>query len=180
VTTTRGPVRIPRAAAALRLPLWQRSQQRMRERYGFDMDAADALERARALAAASPEDAELALLLGAVLATRGEEQQAEAEVRRALELAPRLPRAHTTLATLQMQRGDREEALLSARNATALDKDDPTVLYNLGLAEWFAGERSTARAAFERAAEALRASTAEGGGPPPPRPPWWRRLGHRA
>jgi Flp pilus assembly protein TadD len=79
-----------------------------------------------------------------------------------------------------MQRGDREEALLSARNATALDKDDPTVLYNLGLAEWFAGERRTARAAFERAAEALRASTPEGGGPPPPRPPWWRRLGHRA
>jgi Flp pilus assembly protein TadD len=101
-------------------------------------------------------------------------------VRRALELAPRLPRAHTTLATLLMQRGDREEALLSARNATALDKDDPTVLYNLGLAEWFAGERRTARAAFERAAEALRASTAEGGAPPPPRPPWWRRLGHRA
>jgi Flp pilus assembly protein TadD len=180
MTTTRGPVRIPREASALRLPLWHRSQQRMRERYGFDMDAPDALERARALATASPEDAELALLLGAVLATRGEEQQAEAEVRRALELAPRLPRAHTTLATLLMQRGDREEALLSARNATALDKDDPTVLYNLGLAEWFAGERRTARAAFERAAEALRASTAEGGAPPPPRPPWWRRLGHRA
>ena len=37
-------------------------------------------------------------------------------------------------------------AFARARNATALDKDDPTVLYNLGLAEWFAGERRTARA----------------------------------
>jgi Flp pilus assembly protein TadD len=175
MTTTRGPVRIPRAASALRLPLWQRSQQRMRERYGFDMDAPDAVDRARALAADKPDDPELALLLGSVLATRGDAGPAEAEVRRALELAPRLPRAHTTLATLQMQRGEQEEALRSARNAAALDREDPTVLYNLGLAEWFAGERSTARAAFERAAEALRALTGE---PPPPQP-WWRRLGHR-
>ncbi|HEY2704108.1 MAG TPA: tetratricopeptide repeat protein [Candidatus Dormibacteraeota bacterium] len=175
MTTSRGPVRIPRAAEALRVPLWQRSQQRMREKYGFDMDAADAVDRARALAAGRPDDPEPALLLGSVLATRGETGPAEAEVRRALEIAPRLPRAHTTLATLQMQRGDREEALRSARNAAALDSEDPTVLYNLGLAEWFAGERSTARAAFERAAEALRALTGE----PPPAPPWWRRLGHR-
>jgi Flp pilus assembly protein TadD len=175
MTTTRGPVRIPRAASALRLPLWQRSQQRMRERYGFDMDAPDAVDRARALAAEKPDDPELALLLGSVLATRGDAGPAEAEVRRALELAPRLPRAHTTLATLQMQRGEQEEALRSARNAAALDREDPTVLYNLGLAEWFAGERSTARAAFERAAEALRAVTGE----PPPSQPWWRRIGHR-
>lgn len=176
-TTRQSHVRIPRAASALRLPLWQRSQQRMRERYGFDMDAPDALERARALAAGSPGDPELALLLGSVLSTRGEGGQAEAEVRRALELAPRLPRAHTTLATLQMQRGEQEEALRSARNAAALDGEDPTVLYNLGLAEWFAGERSTARAAFDRAGESLRTLT--GGGPAPSRPPWWRRLGRR-
>jgi Flp pilus assembly protein TadD len=175
MTTSRGPVRIPRAAEALRLPLWQRSQQRMRERYGFDMDSQDALDRARARVAEAPEDAEAALLLGSVLATRGEPDLAEASVRRALELAPRLPRAHTTLATLQMQRGDREQALRSARNAAALDREDPTVLYNLGLAEWFAGERGTAKAAFDRAAEALRATSGEE--QPPPRPPWWRRIG---
>ncbi len=62
-------------------------------------------------------------------------------MRRALDLEPRLPRAHTTLATLLMHRGVQEQALRSARNAAALDKEDPTVLYNLGLAEWFAGER---------------------------------------
>jgi Flp pilus assembly protein TadD len=74
-----------------------------------------------------------------------------------------------------MQRGMQEEALRSARDATALDREDPTVLYNLGLAEWFAGERKTARAAFQRAAEALHA-TANGGTPPSP---WWRRIGRR-
>ncbi len=77
MTTTRGPVRIPRAAEALRLPLWQRSQQRMREKYGFDMDSQDALDRARARVAEAPEDAEAALLLGSVLATRGEPDLAE-------------------------------------------------------------------------------------------------------
>jgi tetratricopeptide (TPR) repeat protein len=177
MTTTGRPVHVPRAAAALRIPLWQRSQQRLREKYGFDLDAPDALERARALAGENPTDAEAALLLGAALATRGEADLAEIEVRRALELSPRLPRAHTTLATLLMNRGMQEEALQSARNATALDKEDPTVLYNLGLAEWFAGERRTAKAAFERAAEALRA-TANGDAQPPP-PPWWRRIGRR-
>jgi predicted Zn-dependent protease len=175
VTTTQGRLQIPRAAAALRLPLWQRSQQRMRERYGFDMDSPDALDRARALAGEKPGDAERALLLGSVLATRGEVDLAEIEVRRALDLDPRLPRAHTTLATLLMNRGVQDEALRSARNATALDKEDPTVLYNLGLAEWFAGERKTARAAFARASEALRATATPGSEPAQPQRPWWRR-----
>jgi Flp pilus assembly protein TadD len=179
-TTRRGHARIPREADRIRLPLWERSQQRMRERYGFDMDAPDALERARRLAGEAPGEAEPALLLAAVLATRGDPAAAEAEVRRALELSPRLPRAHTTLATLLMQRGAREEAVRSARNAAALDREDPTVLYNLGLAEWFAGERRTARAAFDRAAEALgataSAATATAGAS---RRPWWRRIGHR-
>jgi Flp pilus assembly protein TadD len=178
-TTRRGHVRIPRAAEAIRRPLWERSQQRMRERHGFDMDASDALERARAMAGDSPQEAEPALLLASVLATRGQPEEAEAEARRALELSPRMARAHTTLATLLMQRGEREEGLRSARNAAALDREDPTVLYNLGLAEWFAGERRTARAALDRAAEALRATTAADGGAPPRRPPWWRRMGRR-
>ena len=160
MTTTGRAVHLPRAAAALRLPLWQRSQQRLRERYGFDMDAPDALDRARALVAENPSDPEMALLLGSVLSTRGETDLAEMEVRRALELAPRLPRAHTTLATLLMNRGMQEEALRSARDATALDKEDPTILYNLGLAEWFAGDRSKARDALDRAGDALAGATA--------------------
>ena len=77
MTTSGRPLRLPRAAAALRLPLWQRSQQRMREKYGFDMDSADALDRARALVGEKPDDAETALLLGSVLATRGENDLAE-------------------------------------------------------------------------------------------------------
>jgi Flp pilus assembly protein TadD len=175
-TTRRGHARIPRAAEAIRLPLWERSQQRMRERYGFDMDAPDALDRARDMAAARPQEAEPALLLASVLATRGQAAEAEAEARRALELSPQLARAHTTLATLLMQRGERDQGLRSARNAAALDMEDPTVLYNLGLAEWFAGERRTAKAAFDRAAEALRGPSNGGG---PSRHPWWRRIGRR-
>jgi Flp pilus assembly protein TadD len=160
----------------MRVPLWQRSQARLRERYGFDLGDRDALDKVNALVAQSSDDPELRLLLAAVLSTRGEATMAEAEVRRALDLQPRLARARTTLATLLVQRGAYAEGLNEARNAAALDMHDPTILFNLGLAEWFAGERKTAKAAFDRAAEALQPpSSAAGASPRRRRFPWRRR-----
>lgn len=176
--TTRAPApRIPAAAERIRTALWQRSQARLRERHGFDLDAPDALERARALATAAPEDAEAHLLLGSVLAVRGDLEEAEREVRRAVELAPRLARARTTLATLLVRRGALEDGLREARNAAAIDLDDPAVLYNLALAEWVAGDRKTARAAFANAAGILqRERQANGSGDPTgSRRRWWQR-----
>lgn len=173
MTTVRTqPIPLPRKAQALSRPLWLRTQQRLRDRHGFDLDSADALSRIQSLLAATPEDADLHLLLGAAYSTRGADHEAESEVRRALEIDPRHARGRTTLAAILVRRGELEAGLREARNAAALDLDDPNVLYNLGLVEWHAGERRTASAAFDRAAQALR------GDPAAPRP-WWRRWFHR-
>lgn len=169
------PVRIPATAAAMRLPLWQRGQARLRERWGFDFNSPDALDRVRALVAEQPGDAERVLLHGSVLAMRGENDSAEREVRRALELQPDLARAHTTLATLLVQRAERDEGLQEARRAAELDGTDATVQYNLGLAEWAAGHRREANAAFTVAWHALYGDVHG----TERRPPWWRRVFRR-
>jgi len=169
VTTTRTPPRIPLSAARLRLPLWQRGQQRMREKYGFDLNDPAALGRARQMLAARPDDADLHLLVASVLATQGNNDAAEGEVRRAVELNPDSARAHTTLATLLVQKGEADAGLQEARWAAEIDGKDPTVLYNVGLAEWTAGSRGAANKAFRAAWEALN-------GPGGTRMPWWRRI----
>ena len=174
MTTTRQPLRIPRTAAALRLPLWQRGQTRMRERWGFDLNTPDARDRVQQLVAANPSDADMLLLRASVLATQGDNHGAELEARHALEFQPNLARAHTTLATLLVQRGEQDEGLREARRAAELDANDPTVQYNLGLAEFAAGNRSAANQAFDAAWKQLYGEVHEGG-----RPPWWRRIFRR-
>lgn len=174
--THRPPLRIPRVAAALRLPLWQRGQAKMRQRWGFDFNAPDALERVEALLQETPDDPERVLLHGSVLAIRGRNDEAEAAVRRALSLRPDLARVHTTLATLLVQRGETQQGLEEARRAAELDGgDDPTVQYNLGLAEWSAGDRRQANQAFQKAWNALYGEVHPGAA----RPPWWRRIFRR-
>lgn len=172
-TTHTRPPRIPAAAQRLRLPVWTRSQTRMRDRYGFDLSAPDMLERIRSLVAEKPEEADRVLLLAAALSLRGEDDLALHQARRAVELAPDSARAHTTLGTLQLRAGEREAGLGHARRAGELDGEDPSVLYNLGLAEWSAGERSAARDIFTRAAIALDPQHV------PTRRGWWplRRRG---
>ena len=71
MTTTRTPPRIPLTAARLRLPLWQRGQQRMREKYGFDLNYPGSLDRARQMLVERPGDADVHLLVASVLATHG-------------------------------------------------------------------------------------------------------------
>lgn len=174
MTTTRQPMRLPRQAAALRVPLWQRSNARLRVRWGFDLNASDVRGRVEELLAGGPEDPERVLLHAAVLATQGENDKAERETRRALELQPDLARAHTTLATLLIARSATEEGLKEARRAAELDGDDPTVLYNLGLAEWSAGEQKAAKAAFRKALEVVNGETGGQLGVP-----WWKRMRRR-
>jgi Flp pilus assembly protein TadD len=174
VTTTRQPLRIPRTAAAMRLPLWQRGQARMRERYGFDLNAPDARARVERMLAENAADADALLLHASVLAIQGDNDGAERDARRALELKPDLARAHTTLATLLVQRGDNDGGLQEARRAAELDAADPTVQYNLGLAEWAAGTRAAANQAFDAAWKQLYGEVHKGA-----RPPWWRRIFRR-
>lgn len=174
-TTHRPPLRIPRVAAALRLPLWQRGQAKLRQRWGFDFNSPDALQRVDGLLAEKPDDADRVLLRSSVLAVRGSNEEAEKEVRRALALQPDHARAHTTLATLLVQRGENAEALQEARRAAELDAGDPTVQYNLGLAEWTAGDRGQANAAFQTAWNILYGEVHPGAA----QPPWWRRVFRR-
>lgn len=130
----------------------------MRERYGFDLAAPDMLERIRSLVSERPDDPDRVLLLAAALAMSGDDDLAIIQARRAAELAPQSARAQTTLASLLLRSGDQDGALAGARHAAELDGDDPTVLYNLGLAEWFAGDRKKAREAFQGAAQSLNPS----------------------
>jgi Flp pilus assembly protein TadD len=151
----------------------------MRERWGFDLGTADMLQRVRTLVAENPTDAERVLLLAAALSVSGEPDLAEQQARRAVELNPELPRAHTTLATLLVTSAGlghddaavarREEGLTHARRAAELDAEDATIQYNLGIAEWFAGDRHAARDAFDGAIRTLSAGeAAEAGAQPDP------------
>jgi Tfp pilus assembly protein PilF len=167
-------MRIPRTAAAMRLPLWQRGQARMRERYGFDLNTPDARARVEQMLAEKADDPDALLLHASVLAIQGDNEGAERDARRALELKPDLARAHTTLATLLVQRGERDEGLKEARRAAELDAADPTVQYNLGLAEWTAGTRGAATQAFDAAWKQLYGEVHQGA-----KPPWWRRIFRR-
>jgi hypothetical protein len=73
-----------------------------------------------------------------------------------------------------VQRGEKEEGLREARRAAELDAGDPTVQYNLGLAEWSAGDRQAANAAFQQAWNQVYGEVHKGN-----RPPWWRRIFRR-
>ncbi len=173
-TTHARPPRIPALAQRLRLQVWARSQARMRERYGFDLGAPDMLERIRCLVSERPDDPERVLLLAAALSMRGDDDLALSQATRAVEAAPESARAHTTLGSLLLRSGEAETGLQHTRRAAELDGADPSVLYNLGLAEWTAGDRARARNAFDRAGRALQQAGAE-----PQRRGWWplRRRG---
>jgi Flp pilus assembly protein TadD len=166
--THRPRVRLPAIAEELRLPLHERSQARLRERWGFDLNAPDALERAEALLAEAPADADRLLLAAAVRSSRGDDPGALAAARQAAELQPGSARAHTTLATLLGRAADGSGSLEHAHRAGELDPTDPTALYNRGVAAWVNGDRAAARDDFRRAAERL-------GVPVRARWRWWRR-----
>ena len=164
-STGSGRPRIPATAERLRLPLYARSQARLLERWGFDLNAADASERAEALLAESPLEPDRLLLAAAVRSSRGDDPGALLAARAAVGQDDRSARAHTTLATLLARDGDHEGAHRHAVRAVELDPDDPIALYNRGVTSWALDERSAARADFERVASLLGMSSL----------PWWQR-----
>jgi Flp pilus assembly protein TadD len=163
-TTSRPHQRTPAAAERLRLPLHQRSQERMRARWGFDLNAPDAPARADSLLAAAPGDAERLVLAAAVRASRGDDLAALGSAQQAVAADASSARAHATLAALLARTGDSDGAMAHARRAADLDPLDPAALYNLGLARWSAGDRREARQDLDRAADLLGL----------PRASWWR------
>lgn len=112
---------------------------------------AEAVERARALVAEAPEDADRIFTLGLALSEQDVEQSIAAFTR-ALELAPRHALARYNLA-LVLRRVDRlAEALAELERALAIERR-PQPLYTQGVIYWHQGQ-------LARAAEALRAAIA--------------------
>jgi Flp pilus assembly protein TadD len=167
--TGRPRSRLPAGAERLRLPLYDRSQSRLLERWGFDLNAADAVQRAETVLAASPADPDRLLLAAAVRSSRGDDESAVAAAQSAVAAADWSARAHTTLATLLSRRGDVAAAHGHAVRAVELDPDDPVALYNRGATAWAMGDRASARADFDRAGELLGMTAL----------PWWSRWGRR-
>jgi Flp pilus assembly protein TadD len=137
----------------------------MTARWGFDLNAADAPERAETLLAASPADVDRLVLAASVRSSRGDDVGALGAAQSAVQVDPGSASAHSTLAALLARTGDSVAAATHAQAAADIDPQDPSALYNLGLIRWTRGDRRAARVNFDRVAGLLGIATA----------PWWRR-----
>jgi Flp pilus assembly protein TadD len=137
----------------------------MSERWGFDLNAPDAPERAEQLLAGSPADPSRLLLVAAVRSSRGDDSGAVLAAQGAVAADDGSARAHTTLATLLARAGNPGAAQHHAARAAELAPDDPVTVYNRGLISWSMRDHGAARADFRRAADLLGIETS----------PWWRR-----
>ena len=137
----------------------------MTARWGFDLNAPDAPERAEALLAESPADADRLLLAASVRSSRGDEAGALVAAQQAVQVDEGSASAHSTLAALLTRTGDVAAAARHAERAAGMDPRDPAALYNRGLIRWKLGDRRGARGDFDSAAALLGVATA----------PWWRR-----
>jgi len=106
----------------------------------------------RALRAGRPQDASLAIDLGALLERRGDVDGAVAAGRDALALEPRSPEANNFLGYLLADRGrDLEEAHALIRAAVAADPDNGAYLDSLGWVLFRLGRLEEAQRLLERA-----------------------------
>jgi Flp pilus assembly protein TadD len=137
----------------------------MSARWGFDLNAPDAAERADTLLAQSPADPDRLLLAAAVRSSRGDDSGALAAAEAAAAADDTSAPAHTTLATLLARSGDPQAARRHAARAAELAPDEPIALFNRGVAAWAARDHAGARADFDRAAVLLGVDVS----------PWWRR-----
>lgn len=140
----------------------------MSARWGFDLNAPDAAERAEALLTESPADPERLLLVAAVRSSRGDDRGALRAAEAAVAADQTSASGHTTLATLLGRSRDPDGARGHAARAAELAPDDPIALFNRGVAAWTAHDHGAARADFDRAAALLGVDV---------RPRWlrWRR-----
>jgi tetratricopeptide (TPR) repeat protein len=113
--------------------------------------SAEAVERARALVAASPSDPDRLFTLGLALSEHDVEQSIAAFTR-TLELAPRHALARYNLA-LVLRRVDRQADALRELDAALAIERRPQALYTQGVIYWHQGD-------LRRAADSLRAAIA--------------------
>jgi tetratricopeptide (TPR) repeat protein len=111
----------------------------------------EALAGYEALAAKDPGSASVHRMLGAAAKKKGDAARAEAEMRKAVELAPEDPLAHRDLGVLLYETGRAELALPEAEKAVALDPQNGALLFNLGLIYQNAGRSQDAWDALVKA-----------------------------
>ena len=93
--------------------------------------------------------------LGNVYDAIGETAQAEATLRRAVELNPKVGVTYVALMTLYLRQQRTREALDVARNALDLVSDDPYAIRMAGVTELIAGHETRAKELFERVLPSL-------------------------
>ena len=109
-----------------------------------------ALERARVAAEASPENTELAELLGEALVTGGDLDAGRAALRRAIEIEPRNVSAQITLAELASRLGDPAGAVTTLEAAASSLPESADIQYRLAQAYDRLGQTDDALAAYEK------------------------------
>ncbi|WP_353861991.1 tetratricopeptide repeat protein [Azospirillum formosense] len=122
--------------------------------------AVDALRRAVALA---PDTAAPLLALGMALRALGRPGTVPTPLRWAVMADPRLPSAHSTLATARYEAGESAGAAAAARAALAMQPDSAEVLSNLCVLLGPAEDGAGGRAAERAARRALRLDPGHGG-----------------
>lgn len=110
-----------------------------------------ALERQRAVVAANPDDAGAHNDLGNLLLLAGNEAEAEAAYRKAVELAPKAPTGHYNLGLLLQRKGKTVAAFKEFRKVVDLDPRHAWGHYQIGTAYLRWGVESLALRAFTRA-----------------------------
>ncbi|MBI3070740.1 MAG: tetratricopeptide repeat protein [Deltaproteobacteria bacterium] len=120
----------------------------------LQIKAADAVHFLRRAVQLAPHWALPHVELGILLVKLGQHpERAEAELVRAISIAPANALAHRTLALMADASGRDALAYVHLRKAFALDGSDATIAARLALKEVARGNRDAARAAFERVVE---------------------------
>jgi len=115
---------------------------------GGDTDAAVAV--CREALREDPDDVNFTALLGAILLKARRFDEAEAELRRAIALAPSFAKPHEDLGLLLVQQRRTQEAETVLREAVRLDPDLEQAHFHLGRALLENGKSEEADQAFER------------------------------
>ena len=119
-----------------------------KRRHGF---IADADELIRHAAAAEPDNAEAAHMLGILAHQSGKTAEAIEHIKRAIEIKPDVALYHTNLGEMCRLLGRVDEAVTAGRRALALDPDHTGALSNLGIALFDMGKFEEALALYDRA-----------------------------
>ncbi|MFZ5787552.1 MAG: tetratricopeptide repeat protein [Acidobacteriota bacterium] len=118
-----------------------------------DSDARERVERHRMEVAASPASAAAHLNLGTSLLKLGLMAEAEAALRRALELAPELPEAQVNLGGILLSRWDFRGCVELNARAAATRPGFLQAHYNQGLGHLYLGEAEAMVGCFRRVLE---------------------------